>query len=41
MYLQAKLEYGNLLAPAKYVTADGIKLGDWISRQRKNWLLAS
>ena len=44
MYLQAKLyyqEYGNLLAPAKYVTADGIKLGYWISRQRKNWLLAS
>lgn len=44
MYLQAKLyyqEYGNLLALAKYVTADGIKLGYWISRQRKNWLLAS
>ncbi len=40
MYLQAKLyyqEYGNLLAPAKYVTADGIKLGYWISRQRKEY----
>lgn len=40
MYLQAKLyyqEYGNLLAPAKYVTADGIKLGYWISCQRKEY----
>ena len=40
MYLQAKMyyqEYGNLLAPAKYVTADGIKLGYWISRQRKEY----
>ena len=30
-------KYQNLQIPAKYVTSDGIKIGAWISNQRRNY----
>ena len=37
-YALAKQYYnnGNLFIPSQYISSDNIKLGDWISRQRKN-----
>ena len=28
---------GNLSVPIRYVTPDGIRLGEWVYRQKQHW----
>ena len=39
-YMAAKAYYaqnGNLSVPIRYVTPDGIRLGEWVYRQKQHW----